>query len=251
MLREPTVLDSVRHRQLRMMPISDHSMAAEMHVSYLTAVEFAPAAVEYAILFVRTDDPARAAANDKMRVSPVVLLGLIEAENLFIDGTRWDAHHVPNFVRRYPFWTSRVPDQNAPALMFDAAWRGFSQTEGEPLFTSSGEPAQHLSNIVRFIEDFDNEAGRTQKFCDRLVELDLLRAMAAKVTLPADNPQGSSEHELTGFYAVETEAMRTLSQDVVMDMYRSGMLGLVQAHTLSMLNVRKLVDRKMARAKTG
>ena len=52
--RQPTLLDNVEHRHLKLARLNDHSMAAGMHASFVAATEFALAAREFAILFVRS-----------------------------------------------------------------------------------------------------------------------------------------------------------------------------------------------------
>jgi hypothetical protein len=236
--REPTALDTVLHRQLKLAAFVDHSFASRMHVSFIAAVEFAAAALEFVILFIR--DAHREGGKC---VSPVVLLGLRPGENLFVEGTRWDARHLPAYIRRYPFWTLRVAGQAGPAVMIDRWWRGFSETIGEALFESDGKPAPRLAEALRFIESFDAEVVRTQSFCDRLVELDVLREMTAKVSL-----RDGSEMELAGFHAVDAEALGALPEASILEIHRSGMLGLIHAHSLSLGNMQGLVDRMARRA---
>ena len=57
--REPTALDTVLHRQLKLEAFADHSVASRMHVSFIAAVEFAAAALEFVILFLRGADHER------------------------------------------------------------------------------------------------------------------------------------------------------------------------------------------------
>ena len=52
--REPTVLESVKHRRLKLLPLVDHAVASRMQASFLAAAEFTHAAREYVIVFVRS-----------------------------------------------------------------------------------------------------------------------------------------------------------------------------------------------------
>ena len=108
-------------------------------------------------------------------------LGLVANENLQLNGTRWDARYVPAFIRRFPFLTAGVQGSAAPGVFVDAAWKGFSDTEGEALFDADGKPTEVLANAVQFLQRFDEEQQRTRLFCSRILELDLLKEMQAEL----------------------------------------------------------------------
>ena len=232
--REPVALDRMAHRHLRMAPFTDYSVAKGMHASYLAAAEFMHATREMVVVFVRNTDNA---ASDP--VSPVVMMGLKDGENLFVDGTHWTANYKPAYLRRYPFWTARVAGADGPTVLIDAAWSGFSETAGEALFDAAGEPTSALKTAISFIEDFEREGARTQAFCARLTELDLLREMQATVKLA-----NGDELSLSGFLAIDQDKLMALPDAAVLELHRTGMLGLVHAHFASLANLQALADRK-------
>lgn len=60
------------------------------------AVEFPNAAEEYSIVFAGEGD----------NLLPVVLMGVREDENLYVDSDGgWSAKYIPAFVRRYPLFS--------------------------------------------------------------------------------------------------------------------------------------------------
>jgi SapC len=241
--REPTVLESVKHRGLKLAPLVDHAVASRMQASFLAAAEFTQAAREYTIVFVRSQ------VEGKSQVHPVVMLGVAEGENLFVaaaEGSAWDARYVPAYVRRYPFWTTQVDDTKTQAVLIDAWWRGFSETDGEPLYEADGQPAKRLIDAIDFLKRFDFEAERALAFCARLVELDLLQNMTVTATLPGETPLA-----LDGFLAVDEAKLLALPEAQVAEMHRNGMLGLVYAHLASLGNLQALLDRKARRMNFG
>jgi hypothetical protein len=71
---------------------------------------------------------------------PAALLGLREAENLFVDRDgKWDARYVPAFVRRYPFVPGKGP-QGELLVCIDEASSCFDAGEGEALFRMASRP---------------------------------------------------------------------------------------------------------------
>ena len=232
--RDPVALDRMAHRHLRMAPLIDYSVAKGMHASYLAAAEFMHATREMVVVFVRNKDDSAADP-----VSPVVMMGLKDGENLFVEGERWTGNYKPAYLRRYPFWTARVAGTDGPTVLIDAGWSGFSETVGEPLFDDAGEPTAALKAAISFIEDFEREGARTQAFCTRLTELDLLREMQATVKLA-----NGEELSLSGFLAIDQDKLMALPDAAVLELHRTGMLGLIHAHFSSLANLQALADRK-------
>jgi hypothetical protein len=238
--REPELLDPAQHRALKMGTLADFSITKGMHGAFITATEMPQAALEFPIVFIHAGE--RDAAG-RPSVSPIVLLGLSAGENLFVDGTRWDARYIPAFIRRYPFLTATLRNAGATGVMVDKAWSGFSETEGEPLFDTNDKPAPALQRAMEFLEMFESEAQRTRAFCARLVELDLLKEMKADATLPS-----GATLSIDGFMVVDEEKLHKLDETIVIEAHRNGMLMLLNLHMASLVNMRHMVERKARRA---
>ena len=235
--RRPVPLDSARHARRRVLPLSDWRFCANQHAAYLTVTEIPHAALEFPVVFVR----------DGETVSPVILLGLEAGENLFVDldtGT-WRARYVPAAFRRYPFITSQAQPGQPAQVLVDEDWAGFGETEGEPLFGPSpadgGQAGQTpaLARALEFLQRFEDEVARTRAFCTRLAELEILEPMKVDATLP-----GERKLRVDGFEAVEESRLAALPDATVLELFRNGMLGMLQLHLASVANVRNVVDRK-------
>ena len=237
--RRPELLDPKRHGKRRIGELTDWSVAATTHAMFVSATEFTQAAIDYPIVFVGAGDRD---SKGRERVAPVALLGLAPGENLYVQGTRWDARYTPAFMRRYPFYTAPVQGLEQPGVFVDTAWSGFSETEGEPLFESGDEPAPALKRAIEFLERFEVEAQRTRLFCERLLDLQILKEMRADVTL-LDGRKIAVE----GFQVVDEEKLQTLPDALVVELHRKGLLMLMQVHLVSLVNLRHLVDRKTQR----
>jgi hypothetical protein len=71
-----------------------------------------------------------------------------------------------------------------------------------------------------------------------VVALDVLKEMKAEATLP-----DGETISVDGFHAIDEERLRALPDATVLELYRSGMLALLQMHLLSLANIRHLVTR--------
>jgi hypothetical protein len=237
--RDPQALDPQAHRHKKLKPLEDFSVAKEMHAVFLAATEFPAAALSFTIIFVNTGERL---PDGKPMIAPVALLGIAANENLHVEGTRWDAGYVPAFIRRFPFLTAGSPGSDEHAVFVDASWPGFDDGDGEPLFDAEGKPTPALQRALDFLRQFDIEQQRTRQFCQRLIELDLLKDMTLNATLPTGDVV-----KLDGFLAVDEDKLNALPDAVVLELHRSGMLMLAQVHLLSLGNLKFLLERKARR----
>ena len=195
------------------------------------------AAKDYVIAFV----PLGAA--NAADVGPVALLDLRDGENLYVEADgRWDARYVPAYIRRYPFLTAALPGAQSVNVLVDEAWNGFGESAGEPLFEEGDAPAPALRRAMDFLERYEHETERTRAFCERLGRLGVLKEMKADAKLP--NGESIS---VDGFHTVDEDRLRAFPDDTVLELWRTGVLMLIQMHLVSLVNIRHLVNRKAVR----
>lgn len=230
----PVVLDTDRHRNLRMLQgEAQFGFARETNSVPIVTSEFASCVGHYPIVFAGDDAGAR---------MPVALLGIRDRENLFVDAEgHWDAEYIPAFVRRYPFvLASSVGETNAQFnVCFDESFAGLVESsEGVPLFDDNGEPAAFLQGALAFLRDYQARLGVTRSFMAQLSELDLL----VKRHLKIQRPNGD-EFRLDGFYIVDDERLRALDDAQVLSLFRSGALDWIEAHRFSLSRIGALSAR--------
>lgn len=210
---------------------TDFSFSRNVNSVPLTAVEFPAAASEYVIIFAGTGDV----------VMPAVLLGVRDEENLYLaqDGG-WKARYVPAFLRRYPFVFSSRDEGKSFTLCIDESYPGFNQQDrGQPLYDQASEkPSQYTQNVLKFLQQYQVEFQRTQAFCSKLKELNLLEPMRAQISLASGERIG-----LTGFMAVDRARLKTLSSDKLAELVRSDEMELIYAHLVSMRNFAGMRER--------
>jgi len=236
-----TALDRVVHKKLRLKTdVSVADRVAKQNSLFLAAVEFVEACKEFPIVFVRVGEPPK--DGSKQAVAPLAVLGLKPGQNLFVKGNEFVANYVPAYLRRYPFAMARL-DQSSDqiAVCYDADWAGFSETEGQALFTEAGEPSEFLLQAKGFLENFENEIERTRLLCEQLIQLDLLNDMRFDATLA-----GGETLAVDGFMAVDEKKLAELSEAKVAELYRNGILSLIEMHRVSMTNMNRLAAKSAA-----
>ncbi len=233
--REPVLLERTLHRHKRLKPLDSLAVAARLNACFVAVSEFPEAAKEYVIGFVPAAAPD---AEGRVEVTPALLLGLRDDENLYVqpDGS-WDARYLPAFIRRYPL--AYMPSAEGQlSLTVDVAWPGFNDSEGERLMQDDGEPTPFLQQKLKFLDAFEEEVQRTRRLCARVVELQLLEPVQVNVTL-ADG-QG---FQAGGVQMVSEERIKALPEATAQELLRNGTLGLLYAHLISASNLPRLTER--------
>jgi len=221
---------ATRHGDWSLDLVNDFSASKNVNSVPLMAVEFPNAAAEYAIVFSGT----------KEAVIPAVILGMRTDENLyFAENGGWLAKYVPAFVRRYPFVFSMSEDEKTFTLCIDESFPHFNQDgRGERLFTEDQKPTEWLQRVLKFLEQYQIEFRRTQAFCKKLLDLDLLEPMRAQAEL------GTGEKlSLVGFMAVNREKAKALPAETLAELAKTDELELLYLHLASMRNFPSMAGR--------
>ena len=228
--RQAVPLSPKRHEKWSLAPRADFEFAGHSNSVPIAATEFPAAAAEYTIVF----------SGQEGAVSPVAILGLKPDENLYLDETKqWDAKYIPAFVRRYPFVFSKSKEGDKLILCIDEKYGGWNQEgHGQHLFDANGESTEYLGKTLNFVQEYQRQFERTQAFCRKLGELELLEPMAARFKLPS-----GEKAQLTGFQAVDRDKLKSLPGDKLADLAKTGELELIYVHLQSMRNFSEMLAR--------
>jgi hypothetical protein len=202
------------------------------------AAEFSSAAAEYAVVF----------AGEGESIIPVVLLGVRDGENLFVnkDGS-WAGRYVPAFLRRYPFVFSSTDDGANFTLCVDEEFEGCNRKgRGERLFDGDGERTLYLQNVLGFLQAYQVQFQRTQALTKRLSDLNLFESMQARFTL-----RDGKMLMLSGFFAVSRDRLKALSGEQLAELARTDDLELIYLHLQSMRHLSATAERMGAGALRG
>ena len=233
-------VSSARHGGWSVQVGADYTFSKNVNAVPLMAVEIPNAATEYAVVFSGTGEA----------MMPAVILGMRGNENLYLTMQGgWQAKYLPAFVRRYPFVFSSSADSSTFTLCIDESFPGFNQQgRGERLFDDQKKPTPYVENVLKFLEQYQVEFRRTQAFCAKLRELDLLEPMRAQANLVT-----GERVSLTGFMAVNRDRLKALPAEALADLAKTDALELLYLHLQSMRNFSGMMDRLGAKhsAETG
>ena len=124
-------------------------------------------------------------------------------------------------------------------LCIDEQFSGFNgDGRGERLFTDDGKPTTYVDNILKFLQEYQLQFHRTERFCKKILELDLLEPMQAQVEM-----NSGEKYSLGGFMAVNREKLKELPGDKLAELAKTDELELIYLHLQSMRNFGALKDR--------
>jgi SapC len=223
-------LDRRVHTRLKVRPPDSYQFTADATLIPLLSGEFAPVAREFPIAFLREPSTGE--------FVPAALTGMPQSKNLFVrpDGI-WDARYIPAYVRRYPFvFVESGPDNFTVCI--DPSSKFLDENEGVPLFGDDGEPSNALKETIKGLNDYQQMMRLTTDFMKKLAAANIL--MEANAT--ANLPDGRSV-AWRGFWIVDEKLFRELPEATLKDRFKTGELGLVYAHLVSLGNLSELLRR--------
>lgn len=224
-------LNRDRHQKLKIKAIPDHyAFAAKTNALPIAATEFDDVARHYPIVFVG-EEPGP--------FSAVALLGLRDRENLFVSANgEWEPDtYIAAFARRYPFILADMEEPDRFAVCVDESYAGLNEKEGEALFGADGKETPYMERVLNFLQTFHAEILRTRLFANRLAELGLLVPKVITV-----ERAGQKQH-LQGLRIVDAARLGGIDDARVVELFRSGYLGWIHAHLLSLGNIAQLARR--------
>lgn len=234
--RDLVPLSSSMHAGHKMRNADTAPFLATAHAIPITVDEFITAQRFYPIVFSVGENPV-----------PLALMGLNEGVNVFVDGEGKliQQTYVPAYIRRYPFLLARLqPDAQELSLCFDPTSELIGEAEGNALFDGE-QPSETLNSILKFCEEFEIAAQRTNAFVKELQESELL--IDGEVTI---QPEGSEQPFVyRGFQMISDEKLRDLHGDKLRKLNQNGALPLIMAHMFSLPMVREIFGRQMQQGK--
>ncbi len=221
------LLDNVEHAQLKLKGVNGYPFAKDVHLVSVVLHEFAKISANYPIVFIKKQNSEK--------FMPMAMLGLEPSINLFVDEKfQWLlGTYIPAAFRRYPFALGHT-NENSMAVCLDVNSEFFSKDEGVALYTSEGEPSEELVKAKNFLVELYASELQAEKFCEKLVELDLLVPNGFKV----QSPDGVKYYD--GSFVIDEQRLGSLSAENFLTLRESGYLIAIYAHLFSLLQVERL-----------
>lgn len=216
------------HAGLRLDPARALAAAATVHLVPLVAGEIRKVASQFPVFLAKDGETGQ--------FYPAALLGLEPQENLFWDGTTFDADHVPLNLLRLPFFVGSGDLEGAVCI--DDASAAIVPDGLVGIVEADGSDSAYLQSVQAILGQLVAGQAATVALVDRIIE----HALITEVKLDVAFHNGSAA-TLEGLYGIDERALGRKAAalgdwDQVM---------VLAAMALSLDHVAGLVRRKNAR----
>lgn len=236
--KAPEAISPERHGGKGLALNGDMGFAANAIVIPLMAAEMPAAMRSYPIVFSGTD------------FMPMVITGIKEGENLFIDthGKWAEPHYVPAYVRRYPFILAggdtderlTLCIENDPARLVDSGAKAGKDVK--PLFEDDGQ-SEVIKNALSFCEQYQGMFVKTRQIMKVIAESGLLAERTSKITL-----SGGQSFNITGFHLVDEARLLAMSDEEFLKLRKADALATIYCHLASMNSWTSLLHQASLRS---
>jgi len=225
MYKKLVVLDKNNHKDLRVKAMSDLNFAKGTAFIPVVANEVTSVGSSFPVVFSTGKQPS------------LITLVSLGGESLAINPQgKWLSSYVPSFLRKYPFSLSSTQENpNQKIILIDEESDLVSTSEGNPLFTEESEQSPTLENAVKFLTFHENQTVITQNIVQAIVESGILEEREISVG------EGEEKQVLVnGFSVIDREKLNALSDDILADWVRKGVMNMIEAHIQSLEHIETL-----------
>ena len=226
---EAVPLNSQDHANLGISDVdAPFAFARNATVMPVVASEVQSAQRDYPVVFTALENPGLLAVT-----------GFDNAGNLFVDDTGgWEkGRYIPAYARRYPLAGLAQSEDSDQFVVFIDRQASSIQVDAQKPFFEGEELAPQAQEMVNFCGSYVEEVRRTKLFCERMVELKLLGVREAVIN------ENGNNRSIAEYVCVEPEKLGELKGDVLQELFDSGYLATILAHTFSLENWLRLDDR--------
>jgi len=218
------------HKDLKIKQIDDFSFVKNTHLASIMCHEFSRAASTYPIVFLEDKK------NDQFK--PVVMLGLEEGENLFIEDNKWVASYIPAIIRRYPFALVKAEEENRYVICIDEESQFLDKKEGEALFNEDGSASEIIEKVKKYLSELQAMESFTEEFCKYMKAENMFTPLNMKVKVK------NEVKNIAGAYVINEERFNQLNNDKFTELREKNYIALIYSHLSSLGQIERLLTFK-------
>jgi hypothetical protein len=178
--------------------------------------------------------------------SALAIFGFETGENLFLDGSSWDARYLPLAMDIQPFLIGSADEGGNKQVHVDLDSARIAKHEGVRVFDEHGRPTPYLEGIVDKLGALDAGYQESGEFFAALRRHSLLEPMSLEITL-----HDGSTNRLVGFHVIDEDRLRTLDAQALGELHEGDYLMPIFMAMASLGNLPALIARKNRRVRHG
>ncbi|MFT5661937.1 MAG: putative transposase [Sulfurimonas sp.] len=225
MYKNLVILDKEQHKSSKLSPVENLLFAKN--------VSFVPILTNE-VYKIGSSLPIVFSANEEASLISLVSLG---GENLAINEEgKWINEYIPSYLRKYPFSLAAAKDNlEKKIILIDDEASVVSKSKGKQLFKKNGEQSEVLSDAIKLLTTHEYQAQVTHNVSKLIAQSGILENMDISI--------GKDEEKkvlVSGFKVVNREKLNALSDDILADWVRKGIIYLIDTHLKSLENIKFL-----------
>ena len=243
-MKNSVLLNNIDHAELRVSTARGEKFGGAVNQVIVVPTEFLDVQREFPILLKKDD------ANE---FQALTLLGFDQAENLFLEGDRWNSRYIPAAIERGPFMIGmdRKPDSSdvEPMINIDLDHPAVGDPDGSPLFLKHGGNAPYLDRVAGVLRRLHTGIEMRKPLFDALEQHELIEP----VNIEGEFGPGMT-FNIPGFSAVSIDRLNKLDAKSLHELNGSGYLYAAYMMVASLNNISRLIQmkaRKVAAQSTG
>lgn len=239
-MSQHSILNPADHAALRIHTEAGADYGDNVMACLAMPAEFREVQAHYPIVFRRDAETGKLAA--------LALFGFEAGENLFLNGSTWEARYRPMAHAVQPFLIGRSAEEGAPPQVhIDMGHTRISATgEGMRVFDEAGVPTPYLETVATMLGDLDYAWHESAAFFEALEAYGLVEPFSLEVTL--DN---GAVQSLVGFQTIHEERLASLDGEALTDLMVQGHLARIYMVLASLAQFGNLVARKNRKVLLG
>ncbi|OKY25607.1 MULTISPECIES: SapC family protein [Thalassotalea] len=223
-----------QHQNVKVATQRDLRQFADQHIAPINVREFAQASTSYPIVFIK--DP------ESGQYRSVVMLGLESGENLYLEGEKWQAIYIPQAISLVPFSLGLDPEkENTLTACVDLDSPFVGEDKDNALFDDKGEETDFFKNIHDQLGRLYENEMTSQNFLKVLTENDLLQELELNVSF-----SDGQNKKLVGLYGINEEKLQGLSDEKILELYKTGIFMPIHSMLASSGQVNRLAQLRNA-----
>lgn len=230
MFKNITPITKEAHLNTKVKSIDNFDFVSDTHIASIMVHEFSRAASIYPIVFLEDKE------QDRFR--PVVLLGLEEGENLFVQDDKWNASYIPAIIRRYPFVLAQTEEEDKFTICIDQDSEFVNEDEGQAIFDENGEAGEVIERVKTYLTELQQMEVFTNEFCDYMKANNMFTPLNMKVRV------GDEVKEVGGAYVINEERFNSLSDEKFLELRSKKYIPVTYAHLSSLAQIERLIGFK-------
>lgn len=230
MFKNITPITKEAHLNIKVKPIDNFDFVSDTHIASIMVHEFSRASSIYPIVFLEDKE------QDQFR--PVVLVGLEEGENLFVQDNKWNASYIPAIIRRYPFALAQTGEEGRYTVCIDEESEFVNEEEGQALFDEDGEAGEVIERVKKYLTELQQMEQFTKEFCDYMKSNNMFTPLNMKVRV------GDEVKNINGAYVINEERFNSLSDEKFLELRTKKYIPVTYAHLSSLAQIERLIGFK-------